>query len=112
MATSGDLERYVEIDGVRYSHIIDPRTGWGLTQRLLVTVVARICWEADALASAVSVLGMEEGLALVEARDGVEARVVRLSAGDPVVSRTSGFPCEVSSGTTNSELIPQGETFR
>ncbi len=59
MATSGDTEQYVRIDGRRYSHIIDPRTGIALTNRVIVTVVAPDATTADALASAASVLGPE-----------------------------------------------------
>lgn len=55
VATSGDLEQFIELGGVRYSHIIDPRTGLGLTRRVAVTVVAPQAWLADAAASAVSV---------------------------------------------------------
>ncbi len=76
VATSGDTYNYIEIDGVRYSHIIDPATGLGLTDRIGVTVVARDCMTADALASAVSVLGVERGLALVEATPDAAARIV------------------------------------
>ncbi len=57
VATSGDLEQFVDIDGVRYSHIVDPRTGLGLTRRRAATVVADHGWLADALASAACVLG-------------------------------------------------------
>ncbi len=57
VATSGDLEQFVEIDGVRYSHIIDPRTGLGLTERRAATVIAPNAALADALASAACVLG-------------------------------------------------------
>jgi thiamine biosynthesis lipoprotein len=66
VATSGDAWQFVEINGARYSHIIDPRTGEGLTTLSSVTVVAPDCATADSLASAVSVLGPDEGLALVE----------------------------------------------
>ncbi len=61
VATSGDLYQYVEIDGVRYSHVIDPRTGLGCTDRSTVTVVAATGMHADGLASAVSVLGLVRG---------------------------------------------------
>ena len=57
IATSGDLERYYEHQGVRYSHIIDPRTGMGITQRRAATVIAPDATIADALASANSVMG-------------------------------------------------------
>lgn len=60
IATSGDLEQYIEIDGLRYSHIIDPRTGLGLTQRRAATVIAPTGALADALASAACVLGTQE----------------------------------------------------
>jgi thiamine biosynthesis lipoprotein len=65
-ATSGDTEQHVEIDGVRYSHILDPRTGLGLTTRTSVTVIAPDATTADALASALSVLGPERGMELLE----------------------------------------------
>ncbi len=57
LATSGDLSQFVEIDGVRYSHIVDPRTGIGLTNRALVNVIAPHGITADSLATAFSVLG-------------------------------------------------------
>lgn len=60
VATSGDANRYVEIDGVRYSHIIDPRTGEPLTSRCVATVLAPTATTADALASALCVLGPRE----------------------------------------------------
>ncbi len=65
IATSGDAFQYVEIAGVRYSHIVDPQTGLGLTQRSSVSILAPNGTDADGLASAVSVLGPESGLKLV-----------------------------------------------
>ncbi len=59
VATSGDAYRSVTIDGVQYSHILDPRTGVGLRSSSAVTVIASNAWLADALASAASVLGPE-----------------------------------------------------
>jgi thiamine biosynthesis lipoprotein len=80
VATSGDAYRYVEIGGKRYSHLIDPRSGWGLTDRSKVTVIAPNATAADALASAVSVLGPEAGLSLIETCEGAEALVLKLEA--------------------------------
>lgn len=74
-ATSGDVHRSVEIDGVRYSHVVDPRTGLGVTHGRAATVIAPGGATADAWASALCVLSPERGLALVEALPGVEARV-------------------------------------
>ncbi len=65
ISSSGDTEQYVEIDGVRYSHIVDPRTGLGLTNRTAVTVIAPIATLADALSTAISVMGKDKGQALV-----------------------------------------------
>jgi len=77
ISTSGDASQRVEIGGVRYSHIVDPRTGVGLTDHSLVTVVARDATTADALATAASVLGPVRGLEVVEATPGAAAHHVR-----------------------------------
>lgn len=65
IATSGDTYRYLEWEGRRYSHIIDPRTGMGITESKLVTVEAPNCMTADALASAISILGKEAAAKLI-----------------------------------------------
>ncbi len=71
VATSGGTYQYLETDaGSGYSHIVDPATGMGLTERGSVTVVARTCMQADGLASAVSVLGHDRGKAIVESVPG------------------------------------------
>ncbi|HUG54947.1 MAG TPA: FAD:protein FMN transferase [Vicinamibacteria bacterium] len=77
VSTSGDAEQFVVLDGVRYSHIVDPRAGSPLTGRSAVAVVAPRGETADALATAVSVLGPEAGLALVEATDGAAAWIAQ-----------------------------------
>ena len=77
VSTSGDAEQFVTLDGVRYSHIVDPRTGRALTGRRAATVVARTGAEADALATALCVLPPDEGLALVDSTPGAAARLVR-----------------------------------
>jgi thiamine biosynthesis lipoprotein len=66
ISTSGDTEQFIEIGGVRYSHIVDPRTGMGVTGGGLVTVIAPDGTTADALATAISVMGAEEGAALIK----------------------------------------------
>lgn len=65
VATSGDRFRYFEAEGVRYSHIVDPRTGLGVTRPRAVTVIAPDATTADVLASALSVLDEAAGRALV-----------------------------------------------
>jgi thiamine biosynthesis lipoprotein len=81
VATSGDAWQYVEILGQRYSHILDPRSGRGLTTRSSVSVVAPQGMVADSLASAVSVLGREKGLQLIEATPGAAAIIVHVDDG-------------------------------
>ena len=76
IATSGDTHRSVEIDGIRYSHILDPRTGLGLTKSSLVTVVAPDGLTADALATVLSLLPPKEGLALLQSMPRVSALIV------------------------------------
>src|SRR5262249_53701642 len=77
VSTSGDFEQYAIIDGKRYSHIVDPKTGLGLLGRMSVTVVARNGLTSDPLAKVPCVLGPEKGLAIIEATDGVAALMVR-----------------------------------
>lgn len=76
VVTSGDYENYIEIDGKRYSHILDPRTGWPVDELRSVTIVCPDGELADALATGVSVLGVEEGLALINRLRGIEAMLV------------------------------------
>lgn len=83
IATSGDTERFVILGGRRYSHIVDPRTGWALTGNMQVTIVAPEGITADALASAVRVMGPEKGLALVDKLPGTAGFVVYLPDGSP-----------------------------
>ncbi|MCR4412231.1 MAG: FAD:protein FMN transferase [Thermoguttaceae bacterium] len=77
VATSGDMFQYVEIGGKRYSHIVDPKTGLGLTERTTVTVVAPNGMTADGLSTAVSVLGPDRGLRLIDDTPGATAMVLR-----------------------------------
>jgi len=83
VATSGDYRRYFELDGQRYSHTIDPRSGMPIANDLAsVTVVHGQCMAADAWSTALTVLGAEPGLALAE-RLGLAARfVLRNADGD------------------------------
>lgn len=66
IATSGDTFQYISIGGQRYSHIINPETGLGLTERLQVTAIAKNGSAADAFASALSVLGKKRGFTLAK----------------------------------------------
>lgn len=90
VAQSGDTWQFVEIDGKRYSHIVDPHTGLGLTTEVAVSVIAPDGITADALASALSVLPPEAGLKLIEAKSATEALLrTRAHAGRPAEAHAS-----------------------
>jgi len=76
ISTSGDTEQSILIDGVRYSHILDPATGLGLTNRIQASVLAPDATATDALATTVCVLGLKKGLALVESTPGCAALIM------------------------------------
>jgi FAD:protein FMN transferase len=83
VSTSGDAEQWVEIAGVRYSHIVDPRSGLGLTGHTSVTVVAPDATTSDMLATALSVIGPDHGRRLVDQSPGAAALMgVRTAEGD------------------------------
>lgn len=73
ISTSGDTEQFRERAGQRHSHIIDPATGQGLTRRIGVTVMAASGLEADSLATALSVVGVDFGFVLLKLHPGVAA---------------------------------------
>lgn len=87
VATAGDIEQFVEIEGRRYSHIVDPKTGLGLTNRAMCTVVAPSGFAADAVDTAICVLGAERGFAL----GGLEAWMSWIEDGKVRTAETPGF---------------------
>ncbi len=93
VSTSGDLHQFVEIGGIRYSHIVDPQTGLGLARRIACTVIAPDATASDALATAMCVLGVEKGRRVIEAMPGAQARWAELDdKSRPVITATAGFP--------------------
>lgn len=93
VSTSGDLHQWIEIDGVRYSHIIHPATGLGLTQRIACTVIAPNATTSDALATTMCVLGIERGQAVLPQFEKTSVRFVDLDAQGKVrETKTPGFP--------------------
>jgi thiamine biosynthesis lipoprotein len=74
--TSGNYEKYVMFNGIRYSHIIDPRTGYPAQGVVSVSVFAKQTEIADALATGIFVLGVEVGLNLVNQLKGIECIIV------------------------------------
>ena len=77
MATSGDYRNYFEAGGRRFSHIIDPRTGYPVNNNVVsVSIVADNCMFADGLATAIMVMGLEHGMALINSLKGVEGFII------------------------------------
>ena len=75
VATSGDLFQVLELDGKRHSHIVDPRTARAITEQRLLHVLAPTAMQADSLATAISVLGHNDGMRLVSGGKKLGARV-------------------------------------
>jgi thiamine biosynthesis lipoprotein len=89
VVTSGNYERYYEIDGHRYCHIFDPRTGRPVEGMLSVTVCAPRGIDADAYATAIFVMGLEVGSRFVERQDDLEAVIIAGSGPADVVEYVS-----------------------
>lgn len=78
VATSGDYMNCFVLDGKRYSHLIDPHTGKPVSNEIAgVTILNKECLKADALATAVSAMGLEKGMQLIESLPGTEAMIAR-----------------------------------
>lgn len=91
IATSGDYRNYFEQDGVRYSHTLDPDTGYPITHSLAsVTVFTEKCADADAWATAISVLGVQPALALAE-QDNLAILLIEKSGEDFIEHTSSAY---------------------
>jgi thiamine biosynthesis lipoprotein len=94
LSTSGDYRHYFMHEGHRYSHIIDPRTGWPIAHAATsVSIVADDCLTADAWAKALMVLGPVDGLRLANER-GIAAYYVIRAAGDSAGAEFAAVPTE------------------
>jgi len=102
VCTSGDYARFVEIEGRRYSHVVDPRTGWPSEAAASVTVVAQTAVDADIWATALSVLGRD---GIERLPSGVEAMLVIGGADDYDMVCTPGFKDMMR------EPLPEGLTL-
>ena len=91
VSTSGDSRQHLVVEGKRYSHIIDPHTGYGIQGRSSVSVIAPRGIDADSIASAVSILGPEKGLRLVEDTPGAAALMIVEESGSPKSYTSSRF---------------------
>jgi len=107
VSTAGDAEQWMTAAGVRYSHILDPRTGWPMTIRSSTTVIARRGLDADRLDTAIAVLGPEQGLPLAEETPGAAVLTVRQEpTGRISVHQSSRWPGPVLQSSDASRLPP------
>lgn len=95
-STSGDAFQHVDIDGVRYSHIIDPRTGRALTSGAAATVIAPDAALADALSTACCVMTPEKAMTLIESFPGAAAMIVQNVGGKIETYFTPHFPAHTT----------------
>lgn len=92
VSTSGDTQQFLEVGGVRYSHIIQPASGKGLNAAAGTTVMASDGITADALATALSVMPVESGLRMIESVGGASAFLVRRTQNGLEYFRSKRFP--------------------
>jgi thiamine biosynthesis lipoprotein len=81
ISTSGDTEQFIEINGIRYSHIVDPATCLGLTNRIQDSIIAPNATTTDGLDTALSVMDVQRGLALVDSLPGTAALFLKKEKG-------------------------------
>jgi len=91
VATSGDIYQHLDINGKRYSHIIDPKTGLGITWQRNVTVIAKDGTISDWLATACSVLSEKKSFKLIKKFPGAALLISEMKDGKPVQKRSSNF---------------------
>ena len=105
VSTAGDAERFVMIDGHRYSHIINPATGWAVEDRACVTVVAADGATADALETTVYILGPERGLKLVDETPRRGCDLLPFDEGRGQVVRVVAVQASAGGGVSGNPLM-------
>lgn len=93
VSTSGNMFQQIEIDGKTYSHIIDPRTGLGVTRHIQATVIAPDGTLADAYASALTIMDPEDGVQFVNLLEKAEAYIEQVESGKITTWKSDGFEC-------------------
>lgn len=103
VSSSGDLYQFIEINGMRRSHVLDPRMGIGVLGPRLVTVIASTATEADAADTALCVMGDDSELALAKRLGNIQVRIASVSQTgkrEPVIRSTSQF------GKLPTDVVP------
>lgn len=96
LATSGDYQNFFEVNGKRYSHILNPQTGRPIEHKVCsVSIISTSCALADGLATACTVLGVEEGMKLIQHYPNTHALIIeRLDNGQLKSTASPGFKYE------------------
>lgn len=82
IVTSGIYERYLEVDGIKYHHIMDPRTGYPLDNEISgVTVFAPTSFDGDSYSTALFLMGIEEGIKFIDSKEGFEVAYIDKDGG-------------------------------
>lgn len=92
VSSSGDLYQYLEVDGIRRSHVLDPRTGMGVPGPRMVSVIASTSTEADAADTALCVLPDDKAISIAQSLGSIKVRIVTIEASGPRVRTTDQFP--------------------
>jgi thiamine biosynthesis lipoprotein len=116
VATSGDYQRFVVVEGKKHSHIMDPQTSDSAGKLTSVTIIAPKAADADALATAVSVMGTEKGLPFIESTPDTEAILISADNKNELLHTTTirkyvDNTRPVSSYTTASYIVSQPQEF-
>ncbi|HCW07659.1 MAG TPA: FAD:protein FMN transferase [Cytophagales bacterium] len=90
VTTSGDIHQFIEHKGIRYSHLIDPKTGYGITSQVNVTVIAKEGTQADWLTKACSILPRKKAMKLAE-QVNAGLLIVEMKKGKPVLHASKNF---------------------
>lgn len=91
VATSGDVYQHLDLNGTRYSHIIDPKTGVGITTQRTVTVIAKNGTIADWLSTACSVLPIDKSFALIQKFEGAAILITEIRNGKIIEESSENF---------------------
>lgn len=91
VSTSGNYEKFYTIEGVKFSHIIDPVSGYPQKDVVSATVIARTGRQADALSTALCVLGGKRGIAVIKTIKDAQAMIIERKDGRTVTYKTDGF---------------------
>jgi thiamine biosynthesis lipoprotein len=86
------LHQFLELEGKRYSHIVDPGTGLGLTSHIACTVIGPDATTSDAMATAMCVLGVDKGLKKAEDLKSLQVRFATLANDIPMMKTSTAFP--------------------